>query len=561
MRRQWSRSAGRRALAAALVLYTAGPLLPAPVAAQEVVRSAPLELGDAPELEIREGQLQLSLEEAIVTALRRNLGLQVQRFRREQSFEDIRRTRGIFDLFLRGDAAIFEENSPSASALEGADIRITKGENVDLRLDQLLSSGGVASFVWDNSRFETNSIFSDVNPSYNLGTDLVFTQPLLAGFGSTVTKRSIYVARNNSLISQELLEQTVILTVLDVEAAYWDLVEGQEQLKVSLESLELAKELHEMNRIQVDVGTMAPLELVQSEVGVATREEEVLRAETRAQDAADRLRQLLNLEGDAIWTTPILPTTAPETERITIDIDQSIEVALAERSILRQQGLLIENLDLDRRVFANLVKPRLDLQLRYGFNGLGGDVNVGGSGSILDPRPPEIVPGGYSDAFEQIVDAEFEGWSGGLLFAYPIQNREARANRTIANLALEEGRTVLDDLRLAVLTEVRRTARAVEAAAEAIDLAKKSTDLAERNLDAEQKRYENGLSTSFTVLEIQEDLTLARSREVSSIAAYRRALALYYSAMGRLLPENGIELEDSTVEARAGGAQNTEPAP
>ena len=162
---------------------------------------------------------------------------------------------------------------------------------------------------------------------------------MLAGFGDLVTKRNIYVARNNSLLSQEALEQTVIATIQSVEGAYWDVVEGQEQLKVSLESLELAKELHEMNRIQVDVGTMAPLELVQSEVGVATREEEILRAETRAEDAADRLRQLLNLEGEQYWTTPIVPTTPPETERITIDVDAAIQVAMAERSELRAQNL------------------------------------------------------------------------------------------------------------------------------------------------------------------------------------------------------------------------------
>src|SRR4029453_9035527 len=120
---------------------------------------------------------------------------------------------------------------------------------------------------------------------------------------------------------------------------------------------------------------------------------------------------------------------------------------------------------------ANLVKPRLDLNLRYGYNGLGGDTNVGGSGSIFDPRPPQIVPGGYSDALQQVFDADFRGWSGGLTFGYPIQNREARANLTIAELALDEGNVALDDLKLGILTEVRRTARAVDAAAEAIDLA------------------------------------------------------------------------------------------
>jgi len=280
----------------------------------------------------------------------------------------------------------------------------------------------------------------------------------------------------------------------------------------------------------------------------------VLRAETVAEDAADRLRQLLNLESEALWTTPIVPTTDPMIERITIDVDQSIALALAERSELRQQDLVLRNLELDRRVFGSLVRPRLDLQLRYGFNGLGGDVNIGGGGPF-DPRPPEIVEGGYSDAIDQIFEADFEGWSGGFVFGYPIQNREARALRTIAELALDEGRTALDDLRLAILTEVRRTARAVGSAAEAIDLAQKSTELAERNLDAEQKRYENGLSTSFQVLEIQEDLTLARSREVTAIAGYRRALVLYYRALGRLLDENGIVLEDSTAEGPAGDSR------
>jgi len=556
MLRQPNHGRGRRALAAAVAFTTVGSLLPAPMLAQEVVRSQPAQLAAAPDLEVRDGALMLSLEDAIVIALRRNLGLQVQRFRRAGAYEFIRANQGIFDLNIGAAAGLAEETSPAASALEGADIRETESLYFDLQLDQLLPTGGIVTFDWNNRRLETNSVFSAINPSFDVGMDALFNQPLLAGFGELVTKRNIYIARNNSLISQEALEQTVIATVQSVEGAYWDVVEGQEQLKVSRESLELAQELHEMNRIQVDVGTMAPLELVQSEVGVATREEEILRAETRAEDAADRLRQLLNLEGEQYWTTPIVPTTPPETARIAIDIDQAIATAMAERSELRAQNLVLENLDIDRRVAANLVKPRLDLQLRYGFNGLGGDVNVGGNGTIFDPRPPEIIPGGYEDALEQVFELDFEGWAAGVVFAYPLQNRTARANRTITELAFEEGQTELDDLELTILTEVRRTARAVLAAAEAIDLARKSTVLAERNLDAEEKRYENGLSTSFNVLEIQEDLTQARSREVSSIAAYRRALALHYLSMGRLLQENGIELQDSTEQSAS-----SQPAP
>ena len=162
------------------VFLTVGSLDVAPSVAQEVVRSAPAELAAAPDLEVRDGQLLLSLEEAIIAAMRRNLGLQVQRYRREQAFTGIMGAQGIFDLNLPADANLFDETSPAVSAIEGADIRTTEGLGLNVQLDQLISTGGVASFSWDNSKFETNSIFSTVNPSYNVGTDFLFNQPLLA---------------------------------------------------------------------------------------------------------------------------------------------------------------------------------------------------------------------------------------------------------------------------------------------------------------------------------------------------------------------------------------------
>ncbi len=534
----------RERLAQALAisgLVAAALLYAMPLPAAEIVSSLPREIAAETDLDIREGQVNLSLEDAIFISLRRNLGLQVQRYQREQIFHTISQSQGIFDLGLSASLGALEETTPSATALDGSEVRESERQNLDLRLDQLVSTGGTVSFVWNNDRFETNSLFASVNPSFNVGMDFLFTQPLLAGRGKAVTKRNILVASNSSEISAELLEQQIILSVETVEGAYWDLVEAQEQYNVSLESLALAEELHQMNGIQVEVGTLAPLELVQSEVGVAIREEEVLRARVTAEDFADVLRQLLNLHS-TVWTTPIEPTTDPLTDRIAIDLDAAISVAMASRSELREQELRIANLEYDVLFFKSQVKPRLDLELRYGYNGLGGDVFVGGS--IFPPRPGEKIPGGYGDAIEQIFEARFDGWGTGLQFAMPIQNREAKARRTIAELAVEQGFVSLEDLRLGVLTSVRRTTRAVESAAEAIDLAQKSTDLAEKNLDAERKRYENGISGSFQVLEIQEDLTTARSGEVSAIANYRRVLVLYYRAIGRLLEEKGIELQD-----------------
>jgi outer membrane protein TolC len=308
-----------------------------------------------------------------------------------------------------------------------------------------------------------------------------------------------------------------------------------------------------MNQVQVEVGTKAPLELVQSEAGIATRQEEIIRVRAAVDDAADELRRLLNLEDAAHWATPILPTTAPEIDRIAVDLEKALGMALADRPELAAQRLAVETLEIDERFFRNQKLPTVDVQLRYGYNGTGGDVVL-----TRDPEtgePVEVDDGGYSDALQQITDRDFKGWQLGVNFAYPLQNRTARANHTIARLAVERGSTQLQDLELQVRTEVRQAARGVETAAQQIDSARKSRELAERNLEAEQKKYENGLSTSFQVLEIQEDLSAARSREVNAITGYRRALVRYYRAVGQLLQANGVELEDTDQEGARPGAE------
>ena len=515
----------------------------APSSAQEVVRTSPYARAPATELRIQDDQILLDLEEAIVIALRNNIGLQVERYRRASANEGIRQSLGPFDLNLGLSASGSEETSASASALDGAPVREFEGQNLNLQLDQQISSGGVFSFDWTNSRSESNSFFSGINPSFSVNMDVLFNQPLLRGLGANATKRNIIVARINSEMSVESLLILIIDTIQQVEDTYWSLVEGQQQLEVALESLALAKNLHEMNRIQVEVGTLAPLEMTTSEVGVATREEAVLRAEAVAADTADLLRQLLNLEDGPYWGTLIVPTTNPLVDRIEVDVDESIRTAFGSRSEFRSQNLRIRSLEVDAKFQKNGALPRLDFQVRYGYNGIGGDVII--RQNIFDPTSPVVtIPGGYSDALEQVTDLTFKGWSTGLTFEVPIQNRAGRAASAIAELDLEESRFQLADLELSVKTEVRRTVRAVETAAEAIDLATITRELSESQLDAEQKRYDNGIATSYQVLEIQEDLSQARSREVTAIANYRRALVIYYKAIGRLLEENGIEIQD-----------------
>lgn len=279
---------------------------------------------------------------------------------------------------------------------------------------------------------------------------------------------------------------------------------------------------------------MAPLEMVQSEAGVATREEQIISSQAAVENRADELRRLVNLDRRELWDIAILPVTPPEIEHRPIDVDAAIDLALENRPDLRRLRLEIQNVELEARVAKNQVKPRLDVEARFGYSGVGGDVT--------DPLTGEPISGGYSDALEQVIDRDFEDWSVGFSFGYPLRNRTAKARLARADLALEQVYVELRDLEQQVLADVRQTARAVETAAKQIESAKVSSKLQRKNLEAERKRYENGLSTSFEVLQIQEDLSEARSREVSAVTNYRRALTIFQQAIGKLLEENGIEL-------------------
>jgi outer membrane protein len=504
-----------------------------PIVAQEMAPAA----GTA--LQMQDGVLSLSLEDAISIALERNLSLVVERYRRDESELRLDESRGIYDINTRVDLGAFDESSPQASQLDGAAVQMTEGTRWNFNLGKLVPSGGTASITWNNSRFETNSQFALLNPSFTVDFDLSFVQPLLRNSGRNVVETGIRVARNDVEISRENFELQVIGVLQQVVDAYWSLVEAQAQLQVAEESLALAEKLHDQNRVRVEVGTLAPLELVTSEAGIATRKEEIIRARAQVGDAEDLLRQLLNLNRADVWAAAIAPETDPEMTPVALDVEQAVATALERRPELRASRLGQDNLAIDAMYRANQARPALDFAVTYGYNGLGGDLTSRDfpSGEILFQ-----APGDYGDALDQITGGDFDGWSASLNFSYDIGNRERKAQRALAEVAVERGKAELEDLELQVITGVRRLARLVEAAAEARESARVSRHLAEKNLDAEQKRYQNGMSTSFQVLEIQEDLSQARSREVNSITGYRKALTRYYQALGTLIEESGVDV-------------------
>ncbi len=535
-----------RLLGAAAALC-AGLAINGPAAAAAInVASTVDEDSSGAELAVVDGKIELALDQALAIALKHNLGLRVQRYSRTQSWYSILQTKGIYDLNLSGRLSISDSSAPSASQLQSSS---SKDQVWNLGLTQLVAAtNGVADVTFNNSRAESATSFVNLNPRFNSALAFGFTQPLLRNFGRSPATRALRVARAGDAATGSDFERLVSATIESVDRAYWRLVEAYEQLYVARQSLSLAEELHGRNKIQVDVGTMAPLELVQSEAAIATREEGIIRAEAEVGNAADQLRQLLALPAGASWSAEIVPTTKPEIERISIDVDQAIETALASRAEIRVQQSQIDRLAIEDAFFRNQLKPSLDLNVGYTLSGLGGTQTRDSETNELLLKP---IPGGYSDALSQIRRFDFDGWAATLTLGIPIQNRAAKAGKVIAGLDLLRGQVALDQVKLQVTTEVRTAARAVVTAAKQIDAARISVKFQERNLDAEKKRYENGMATSFRINQVQDDLTQARSREVSAVVNYRTSLATYYGAIGKLLEQQNVEISQPQGDPKA----------
>jgi outer membrane protein TolC len=272
------------------------------------------------------------------------------------------------------------------------------------------------------------------------------------------------------------------------------------------------------------VGTLPPLDLTQSDAAIATREAGIIRATSAVGDAEDELRRLLNLPAGPLWATGIVPTSDPKTdEKVTVNIEEALRIATAQRPELRSQEIQLAQARRDAEYFRGQLKPTLDLSVNYGYR-------------ALDT--------GYSATLSQITGLDFRGWTAQLNFAYPIQNRTARAQSASANIAVDRLQAQYDQQRLVIETEVRRAARAVDTAFKSIEAARRAREFQDKNLDAEKKKYENGLSTAFQITQIQDQLTQARSDEVTATVNYRTALAEYYRSVGRLLDQQGVALED-----------------
>ncbi|MEE9219078.1 MAG: TolC family protein [Acidobacteriota bacterium] len=529
--------------------------------------------GVAQEIDLGAERLQgdvyrLTLGESIERALRNNLDIAVSRLGPQFSAAQVMLEEARFDSSFRFVAFTDEQQSPIASSLnaaEGARVLSTGTDSLEVSFTDPLLTGGSYSFRLRSLRTDTNSAFAQVNPSYTGDWQISFTQPLLKNFGLDANRTRLTVARNNQKISRSDFRQTVMDIVAAVENAYWDLSYRIMDLEVKKQSLELAEDLLRLNRTKVQVGTLAPIEITQAEAGVADREEGVIVAQNEIHNAEDQLKQFLGPPSDAIWAFALEPVDEPPFGESMPVLESSLDLALASRPDMERGRLEQRSREAELNQTRNQRLMDLTLDASYGATGLAGDTDAlvvcrdssGNITRIIDGFSFTVVDcanqGGtvdvvaaqstdLSEALEEARDRDADSWRLGLTLTVPLGNRDARSRYISARLALEQARIDLRRVEQLVTLEVRRAVRQIETTIKRVKAARVNSRLQQEKLEAEQKKFENGISTSFNVLEFQEDLAQARSRRILALVDYNRARVEFERVLGTLPQARGIDL-------------------
>ena len=384
-------------------------------------------------------------------------------------------------------------------------------------------AGGRYSVGWDGSHSSTTNIFSAFDPILQSNVNVNYTQPLLRNLKIDGPRQQLAITRDDREISEVQLRRTVVQTQRNVRNAYWELVFAQSFLEVQRQSLELAEESLRNNRTRVEVGTMAPIDIVEAESEVARNEETVIVAEAGVDRAEDLLRTLI-FDPDApdFWSIRIQPSDSPVLQAREIDVDAAILTALDNRTDLHTLDRNIENTDTNIRYYRDQRLPDVNLEVSYALSGLGGTRLVRGDGF-----PGPIIgeeQTSFGSVLSDIFSNDFPTWAVGVTVAYPLGTSVADAN--LERARLQRTQTLLNrrNLEVQVATEVRNAGRNLTMNLQRVSATRAARQLAERRLAAEKRKFEVGLSTSFFVFQAQRDLASARNNEQSAILDYIRSL-------------------------------------
>jgi outer membrane protein TolC len=492
------------------------------------------------------GTLSMSLDECILRALKDNLGIAIQVLGPEIAAEAVNQAQEKFIPTLSLSARSSNTQNASFSYLDASGSLVDKTQNFNfLSASQNLPTGGTFGLGFTGYRTATNRTGQTINPRYGTTLTFNFSQPLLRNFGLKMGRREILVARNNLGVSEENLKNTLMTTVYNVESAYWNLVYSIENLDVRRQSLQLAKDLLEKNQRSVEVGTLAPIEVLSARAEVATREADLIQAETQIKSNEDQLKLLLNIVGDEDKNvTALLPKDKPTYVAREANLEEALAAAIENRTDLKIARIGIESDQLNLSYAKNQTLPDLGLSASFYSPGIDGTRLIYSDNDPIFGTLIGTIPGGINGALKQTTAFKYPNWNLGLTLSLPLANVFSRASLAQAKLNMRQSILDLENQKEQVYLEIKNAVRSVEANYKRILAYTTARELAEQKLAAEEEKRRVGMSTNYLVLQMQRDLATARISELNAIISYNVSLAALEKSMGTNLKSKNIKLSD-----------------
>ena len=433
-------------------------------------------------------------------------------------------------------ATSFEQRSQTAlgtSQLTGGAEVVTDNTSYQAGVTQLFSWGSRVSVDFTSARNASTNVFSTFNPRLSSSIEATVTQPLLRGFTIDVTRAQIERAEIGQEVASLQLDRQEAVTVAAVRRAYWELVYASDALENARQSEALAQQQLEENRLRVEIGALAQIDVLQSEAEVATRVQASVQAEGTWRTTMVTLKQLIVADTeDPIWGAEVIAVDRPVPGSQAIDVGAAIQLALSNRTDIQEAERDRESADLSLRLADNERLWAVDLVASYAATGIGGPELV--RSSSLGGTIVETVPGGYMDALASVAGLDYPTWRIGINVSVPLGTSQADATAASARVQQQQVDSRIQELELQVAADITRAGEQVRSAEQQVQAAAVARELAAQWLEAEDACLAVGLSTTFLVLQAQRDLAAAETNELQ--AALDRQMALVDFELAQVAP-------------------------
>jgi outer membrane protein len=560
---------------------------------------------------VQDGKLMLSLEDAISLALENNLNINIERFvpwiqetqllkAKAGGIPQFGNTQQVvlgtspsvsFDPIVSAGFgwthANIPVNNPFTAGTGTSAIPVVNANNafVNIGYTQGFHTGTNLSVAFDTARNTSNEPDLFFNPAITPVMTATLSQPLLNGFGILPNTRYIIEARNNIKVANSQFAQQVIATVTQTSNDYWELVFDRENVKVEEAAVAVSQKLYGDNKKQLEIGTMAPLDVLTAESQLATDQQNLIVAQTtKLQQETVLLNDIAkNLLAKDVAGIEIVPTTAIATPDIVenISLQDAVQEAWKKRPELFQADLNLKNAGIEVKATQNALLPTLDAFVQYTSQGLNGNQLITNAGTtfIANTASPlvdasgkqltvggvpafagvpltttTVAKGGLSDALKNVFQNEFPTYTIGLNLTLPVRNRSAQSDSARAQLDQRQQTVQYRQTENTIVINVRNALIALQQDRSQVAAADKARTLAQQTLDAEQKKYQLGSSTSYNVVLRSRDLTAAQGTALRAQANLAEALVNFNQAMGRTL-----EVAHITVAEALRGSLTREP--